>query len=103
MEEKMRPRNVVFVIFMMSSGCAAQKESDNAAPDEMLPNQAVMATAVEPIGEATDPLTYKQCYTVIFAVTKTACLRTHTPLLDCLVIADGAARTACKNLQGSGQ
>jgi hypothetical protein len=99
----MRPWNVVFVMFMMSSGCAAQQEGDNAAPDERLSNQAVEATTVEPIGEATDPLTYKQCYTVIFAVAKTACLRTHTPLLDCLVIADGAARTACKNLQGSDQ
>ena len=99
----MRPRNVVFVMFMMSYGCAAQQEGDDAAPDEMLSNQAVAATAVEPIGEATEPLTYKQRHTVVFALAKTACLRTHTPLLDCLVIADGAARTACKNLQGSGQ
>ena len=53
----MRPRNVVFVMFMMSSGCAAREEGDDAAPDEMRSNQAVEATAVEPIGEATDPLT----------------------------------------------
>ena len=90
-------------MFMMASGCAAQQEGDDAAPDEMLSNQTVEATAVEPTGEATEPLTYRQCYTVVYALTKAACLRTHAPLLDCLVIADGAARTACKNLQGSGQ
>lgn len=89
-------------MFMMSSGCAAQQEADDAVPDEVWSTQTVEATAVEPTGEATDPLTYKQCYTAVFAVTKAACLRTHAPLLDCLVIADGAARTACKSLQGYG-
>ena len=42
-------------------------------PDEMSSHQTVETTAVEPTGEATEPLTYKQCYVVVFAVAKAAC------------------------------
>jgi hypothetical protein len=89
-------------MLMMASGCAAQQEGDSAAPEERVSPQPVEATAaVEPTGEATEPLTYRQCYAVVFALAKAACLHTHAPLLDCLVVADGTARTACKSLEGT--